>query len=72
MGGGTIAGVAIKAFAEPFGGKLDGVVAPKPRITGTIHLAHASGTNLRQDFVRTELVAGGKRHVFESVQFIRS
>jgi hypothetical protein len=51
MGGGTIPGFAIEAFAEPFDGKLDRDVAPEPRIAGTIHLAHASGTNLGQDFV---------------------
>jgi hypothetical protein len=60
--GGNGACFTIKAVAEALGGNLNGDVSPEPGISCPIHLAHATGTDFSQDFVRTELVAGGKWH----------
>ena len=41
---------------------LDGDVALEPGVTRTIHLAHASCTERRNDFVGAEASAGGEHH----------
>ena len=58
-----------EAFAELRGGDFDRNVAIQSRISGPIHLTHASSTDGRKDFVRAEFVAYRKRHVSESVKF---
>jgi hypothetical protein len=49
---------------------LDRHQTVEPRIAGLEYLAHAAGADGRKDFVRSESVAGRKRHLRESVQFI--
>jgi hypothetical protein len=47
-----------EAFAELRGGDFDRNVAIQSRISGPIHLTHASSTDGRKDFVRAECIAG--------------
>jgi hypothetical protein len=44
------------------GKDLDGDIALQPRISGAIHLAHATSTNRGGDFVWAEASAEGERH----------
>jgi hypothetical protein len=43
--------LALETFIEFFGGNLDGYVAPEPRISGAIDLAHPASTEKVDDLV---------------------
>src|ERR1700680_1340059 len=58
--------LALEAFAEEAVTFLDGDHAVQARIAGLPHLAHATHAERRNDFVRTELLAWGKRHYVKS------
>ena len=53
---------AIGVFRERFGKNLERDRASEFEIPGAIDLAHASGAERRDDFVRAETVARGKGH----------
>ena len=47
----------LEALAELLVRHLDGDGAIEPRVAGSVHFAHAAGTNGREDFVRAEASA---------------
>ena len=54
---------AVRVLREGGGQDLDGDVAREARILRPIDLAHASGADLAEDLVGTELGSGGQGHV---------
>jgi hypothetical protein len=58
-----IAGIGIIPYL------LDGDDAIKARVAGLVHLTHPARANGREDFVRTESFACGKRHLLDLRQF---
>src|SRR5512133_3348921 len=51
---------------------LDGYVAAEARVAGAKDLAHAAGSQGREDFVRSEFCAWRERHSPDPVQCSRS
>ena len=49
------------------GQNLDGYVALQPRIAGAIHLAHATGAERRDNFVRTEFSPRREPHGLRAI-----
>ena len=62
------AGFRLEALAEAFRRNFDGDIAAKARVVGAIHLAHPARADGREDLVRAEFVAGGKRHRRDSAK----
>src|SRR5229473_8471362 len=68
---GNRTGFAGKALGELRIGHFDRDIPIQTRVSGAVHLAHASGTDGRKDLVRAEFVAYRKGHGRSSVQFSR-
>ena len=62
------AGFAIEAFGEALVRDFDRNVPSEPRVEGAIHLAHSAFAQLGLDLVRTEFVAGRKRHALAAIR----
>ena len=67
--GGYGLGFALKALGELLRGDFDGHVAIQARIPRSIHFAHTTRANQREDLIRAELCTGRERHVRGSDQF---
>jgi hypothetical protein len=65
-------GFTLEALRELRGGNFDRDVAIQPRVSGSVHLAHAALADGRKDFVRAEFCAGRKRHRVDRAKFSRS
>jgi hypothetical protein len=57
--------LALKTFAELSSGDFDREVALQTPVSGSVHFSHATGTDGRKNFVGTESVPFGKRHVLD-------
>ena len=61
-----------ETIAEALVRQLDGYVAPHARIARPVHLSHTARANRRQDLIRAEFVANGKRHMRDAGECIQS
>ena len=59
---------AVRILREGGGQHLDRDLAPEARVLGAVHLAHSPGADLAEDFVGTELRAGGEGHCADSTR----
>ena len=50
---------------KPFRQNFNGYVAMEPRVLRRIHLTHAAAPDGREDLVRAESLACGKRHAYQ-------
>jgi hypothetical protein len=55
--------LAAEAFAELGFGRFDGNDPIQPRVTRLPHFAHASLPDGRKNFVGSEFIADGRRHI---------
>src|SRR6202044_2371150 len=69
---GDRARLALEAFGEFLSGDFDGHVAAEPRVARFPHFSHTTRADGREDLIRAEFVAHGKRHMQDSAQFTRS
>ena len=56
---------AVAIVGEMIRQDLDRDVALQPAVAGPVDLAHAAGAKRRDDFIWTDVCAGGERHVGE-------
>jgi hypothetical protein len=62
--GGDGPSLALEPLAELLGGDLNRDIAAQARVAGAVHFAHAAGSNLREDLIRTKFLAYAEtRHV---------
>jgi hypothetical protein len=61
---GDSSGFMLEPLAELRARNLDRDVPIQTRVLGTIHFSHAARANRRKDFLRAELIAGRKLHIW--------
>jgi len=65
-------GFALKASAELGLGRFDGDFPAQAGIQRLVHLTHPARAERRDDFIRAQFVACGKRHMRSTAKFSRS